>query len=55
MTPIRDSVNKIMAQIIANAEPKSAQKELILICHDNGLISSADCYNLMHWYECADA
>jgi len=48
--PIRDSVNRIMAQIIANAEPPDVQKEMILIAHENRLITTADCFNLIKWY-----
>lgn len=53
--PIRASFMRILSHVVANASPKSEQKELILIMHENGLVSLADVYLLMHCYGLRDA
>lgn len=37
-------------KMLANASPKSEQKELILILHENGIIGTAETFALIHVY-----
>ena len=48
--PIRVSVQRIISHVIANAEPPSAQKEMILTALENNLISFATAFALIHQY-----
>ena len=48
--PIRDNFRNILLQIVANAEQPAEQKEMILILLENGLISCAECFALIHVY-----
>lgn len=50
MTP-RDSLLSILSVVIANAEPPAAQKELIMIAHENGLLTMAQVVGLFDWYD----
>lgn len=52
--PIRVSVRNIISHVIANAEPPSDQKEMILVALENNLISFADAFALMHIYGLRD-
>lgn len=49
-TPARNSFMKIMSLVIANAHPKTEQKALIMIAHDNGMIDNSQVGSLMEWY-----
>ena len=48
--PIRDCFKRILLQTVANASPKSEQKEMILILNENGIINTADTFALIHIY-----
>lgn len=49
MTP-RYNLIKIMALVIANAEPPSVQKEMIMVAHANGLLSFARVAEMIAFY-----
>ncbi len=53
--PIRDSFKRILSHVVAEAYPKSEQKELLLIMYENRLISCAECFALIHIYGLKDA
>jgi len=53
--PIRDNFKRILSQVVANASPKSEQKELIIIMHENRLISTAETFALIHIYGLANS
>lgn len=48
--PISEVFKRILLGVVANASPKSEQKELIIIMHENGLISAAETFALIHIY-----
>jgi len=54
MTP-RDSLLSILSVVIANAEPPSAQKELIMIAHENGLLTMARVVELIAFHDLRNA
>lgn len=53
--PIRENFKRILSHVVAGASPKSEQKELIIIMHENGLISTAETFALIHIYGLANS
>mgnify|MGYP000940695297 CR=1 FL=1 len=53
--PIRECFKRILLQVVANASPKSEQKELILILHENEIIGTVETFALIHVYGLASA
>ena len=46
----RDSLIKIMTLVIANAETPAIQKEMIMVAHENRLISYARAADMIAFY-----
>lgn len=46
----RASLIRIMTLVIANAEPKAVQKEMIMVAHANGLLSYARVAEMIAFY-----
>ena len=46
----RASLIRIMTLVIANAEPPSVQKEMIMVAHANGLLSYARVAEMIVFY-----
>lgn len=47
---VKQSVRKIMAQVIANAEPKEVQEQMVLAAYQSDLIDRNQAYQLAAWY-----
>jgi len=48
--PIRVSFRRVLSHVVSNAEPPCEQKELIMIMHENGLLTTAETYDLIQIY-----
>lgn len=53
--PISEVFKRILLGVVANASPKSEQKELIMIMHENRLITMAETFALIHVYGLANS
>ena len=48
--PISEAFKRILLGVVANASPKSEQKELIMIMWDNKLLSAVETFAMIHAY-----